>query len=154
MLLVTRDETVKLAENYADKRLLCSESVLLALAVAQGAKSPLIPRIATGFGAGVGRRGELCGALAGAVMGLGIKYGRDEGGFPQEGKRPYWFASELLDRFDDEHGKVRCFDLLGLDLTTEKGTDEYNRLGHWERTCRGFIREATGLAYDMLSKVD
>ncbi len=154
MLSLTREETVNLAENHAGRNLLCSESVLIALASAQGVKSPLIPRIATGFGAGVGRRGELCGALSGAVIGLGIMYGRDEGGFPQEGKRPYWFASELLDRFNEEHGKVRCFDLLGLDLTTEKGTEEYYRVGHWERTCRGFIRDITGLAYDMLSSTD
>ena len=87
-------------------------------------------------------------------MGLGIKYGRDVGGFPQEGKRPYWFATELLNRFNEEHDNVRCFDLLGLDLTTEEGTEEYNRLEHWERTCHGFINEATELAYDMLSKAD
>jgi C_GCAxxG_C_C family probable redox protein len=152
MLHITRDEAVKLAENYAENNFLCSESVLMALAAAQGVKSSLIPRMATGFGAGVGRRGEICGALAGAVMGLGIQYGRDECGFTQGGKRPYWFSTELLDGFKEKHGNVRCFDLLELDLTTEHGNQEYNRLGHWQRTCRGFIKEATELAYDMMNK--
>jgi len=48
----------------------CAESVLLAVSEANGATrqraQSLIPRIATGFGGGIARNGDVCGALVGA----------------------------------------------------------------------------------------
>ena len=35
-------------------------------------------KIACGFGAGMGRKEEVCGAVSGGVLVLGIKYGRGE----------------------------------------------------------------------------
>jgi hypothetical protein len=75
--MLTKDETVNIAASHAEEEFLCSEAVLITLAECLGVESKLIPRIATGFGAGVGREGEVCGALSGAVMGLGLKFGRE-----------------------------------------------------------------------------
>jgi hypothetical protein len=61
----------------------------MALAECMGVESGLIAKIATTFGAGMSREGEVCGALSGAVMGLGLRYGRNVPGFTQEGRRPY-----------------------------------------------------------------
>ena len=36
-----------------------------------------VPRIATGFGGGMGRCGEVCGAVTGAIMAIGMVLGRD-----------------------------------------------------------------------------
>jgi C_GCAxxG_C_C family probable redox protein len=36
-----------------------------------------IPKIATGFASGIGRKGSICGALAGAIMAIGLRYGRN-----------------------------------------------------------------------------
>jgi C_GCAxxG_C_C family probable redox protein len=56
----------------------CAESVLLAIAKdALEINSDLILRIATGFGSGISRRGYVCGAVSGAVMDFGLKYGRN-----------------------------------------------------------------------------
>jgi hypothetical protein len=67
--MLTKDEAVNLAASHAEAEFLCSEAVLMALAKCLGVESKLIPKIATGFGAGIGRQGEVCGALSGAVMG-------------------------------------------------------------------------------------
>lgn len=56
----------------------CAESVLLAIAKdAFEIDSDLIPKVATGFGGGISRQGYVCGVVSGAVMGFGLKYGRD-----------------------------------------------------------------------------
>ena len=73
----------------------------------------MIPKIATGFGG----EGEVCGALSGAVMGLGLKFGRDLPGLRADGRRPYWYATNLIKGFQDLHGHLRCRDLLGLNVT-------------------------------------
>lgn len=149
--MLSKDETIRIAEEYAERSHLCSESVLAALAKAQGVESPLIPRIATGFGAGVGRRGEVCGAVSGAVMGLSLAYGRDKGAPYTGGRRPYWYSSQLIDRFLEIHSGVRCFDILGLDLADPQDSERYDKQGCWRGICRDCIRDATGIAYDILS---
>lgn len=149
--MLSKDETLKLAENYAGQHLLCSESCLMALAKCQGVESPPIPRIATGFGAGIGRCGETCGAVTGAVMGLSIKYGRDKVE-PIKDRRPYWFSTELLHRFKEEHGELSCPALLGLDLNKPAEYEEYNKKNLWQHKCTKYILSATAMAWDILEE--
>jgi C_GCAxxG_C_C family probable redox protein len=151
--LLSREETIKLAESYASQGFLCSESCLMALARSQGVESPLIPRIATGFGAGVGRSGEMCGAVTGAVMGLSIRYGRDRVE-PVRDWRPYWYATELLERFRAEHGEVRCPALLGLDIAKPGDYEDFNRRNLWVNNCTRYILSATGIARDIIEEND
>jgi len=149
--MLSKEETLKLAEGYAGQRFLCSESCLMALAKCQGVESPLVPRIATGFGAGVGRCGEICGAVTGAVMGLSIRYGRDKVE-PIKDRRPYWYSTELLRRFQEEHGELRCPALLGLDIDKLAEYEEYNKKNLWQHKCTKYILSATAMAWDILEE--
>lgn len=148
--MLTKKQTTAFAVKAVEQGFLCSEAVLLALAKCQGISNDLIPRIATGFGAGFGRTGEVCGAVSGAVMGLGIRFGRSAVRKEPEPRRPYWFTTELLARFKGRFGNVRCSDLLGLDLSREEDAQRYKEQHFWETRCRGFVTEACSLAYDLL----
>ena len=151
MPMLSKEETLKLAESYTGQRFLCSESCLMALAKCQGVESPLIPRIATGFGAGVGRSSETCGAVTGAVMGLSIRYGRDKVE-PMKDRHPYWYAAELLNRFREEHGELRCPALLGLDIAVPADYEEYNKKNLWLHNCTKYILSATSIAWDIIDE--
>ena len=63
-----RQTVVELAKSYAIEDFLCSESVLLAISDLLNVRSELVPKIATGFGAGIGGQGEVCGAVSGAIL--------------------------------------------------------------------------------------
>lgn len=67
---------MKSAGDFHNLGFNCCESVLLGASEFLGVTSELIPKIATGFGGGIGHTGRICGAVTGAVMALGIKYGR------------------------------------------------------------------------------
>jgi len=151
MPMLSKGETLKLAESYAEQRFLCSESCLMALARCQGFESSLVPRIATGFGAGVGRSGEICGAVIGAVMGLSIRYGRDKVE-PIRDRHPYWYSTELLERFREEHGELRCPALLGLDIANPSDYEEFNKRNLWVHNCTKYILSATGIARDLIEE--
>jgi len=151
--MLSKEDTVKIAETYAAEGFLCSESCLIALARCQGTENPLIPRIATGFGAGLGRSGEICGAVTGAVMGLSIKYGRDTV-VPIKDRRPYWYANKLLENFRHEQGEVRCPNLLGLDISKFIDLAEFNRRNLWKSHCTRFIMNATEIAWEILAEDD
>jgi C_GCAxxG_C_C family probable redox protein len=147
--MLSKEEVVQRATGYAEEDFLCSEAVLMALRDCQEVSSEIIPRIATGFGAGVGRKGEVCGALSGGVMGLGLRFGRSTAEEGEGERRPYWFSTELAARFREQLGHVRCEDLLGLDLSRVESVRTYRERGLWETTCRDIIKVATGLAYDV-----
>jgi C_GCAxxG_C_C family probable redox protein len=49
-----------------------------------GYQDSLIPKLATGFGGGVGRKGSLCGAFTGSIMAMGMKMGKTT---PRIGRR-------------------------------------------------------------------
>jgi len=149
--MLSKENTLKIADTLASEKFLCSECCLMALARCQGVESPLIPRIATGFGAGIARNGEICGALSGAVMGLSLRYGRDKVE-PIKDKGPYWYSIELLKRFRKEHGQVRCPALLGLDLAKPSDYEEFNRRNLWEHNCTRYILSATKIAIDIIDE--
>ena len=149
MTMISKEETLKLAEYYAGQGFLCSEACLMALAKCQEVENPLIPRIATGFGAGVGRSGETCGAVTGAVMGLSIRYGREKVEQIKD-RRPYWYSTELLKRFRTENGELSCPALLGLDIAKPADFEEYNKRNLWLHSCTKFILSATGIAFDII----
>ncbi len=137
-------------ERFTQKGYLCSEAVLLTLSEFVKVKSDVIPKIATGFGAGIGRHGEVCGALTGAIMGLGLCFGRSDVSETPPNTSPYEFSQKMVDLFLARFGHVRCRDLLGLDLSCEESREAYKEKSLWETRCRQIIQTATGIAFDLL----
>lgn len=142
---------IKTAATFAEEGFLCSEAVLLAISRILNIESSLIPRIGTGFGAGIARNGEICGALAGGIIGLGIKYGRQLPKLDKD-RRPYWYAKIFVDRFRNKLGDTSCPGLLKLDLSKKSDYEKYHVKRMWENQCREYIRIATGLAFDILEE--
>ena len=79
-----------------------------------GISNDLIPRIATPFAGGMAGTGEVCGAVVGALMCIGVRHGRDEVGRP-EGKA-HGLAGDFLRAFREEMGSLHCRELTGIDL--------------------------------------
>jgi predicted phosphate transport protein (TIGR00153 family) len=71
-MALSEDEAVEEVTKCVDQGFLCVEAVLKTLADAKGVESEYIPAIATGMGAGVGRTGQICGAVTGCNSGSRI----------------------------------------------------------------------------------
>lgn len=122
----------------------------MALSEAQNITSEIIPCIATGFGAGISRHGEVCGALSGALMGLGLRFGRSQVSETPQDTSPYQFGRIIVNLFVSRFGNIRCHDILNLDISSDEGVKKYRELNLWESKCRELIRITTELAYDLL----
>lgn len=94
----------------------CSQAVLTAFAPDFGLDEKLALMLGTSFGGGA-RNGELCGAVSGALMVLGLKYGHFDAADSEQKSRAYAIAAEYTKRFKEANGSVVCRDLLGYDLT-------------------------------------
>ncbi len=90
----------------------CTQSVLYSYADELGLSKDLATKIATGFGGGMGRKQEVCGAVTGALMVIGLIYGRgtEEGKEKQE--ITYSKVQFFIDSFISEFGTVNCKSLL------------------------------------------
>lgn len=113
-------EVRKSAEESFASGLYCAESVVLAIAKAQGVDSEILPKAATAFCSGMSRTCGTCGALTGAIMGVGLSLGRSTS---KESIQPSYIATQQLIRaFEKEFGSRDCKELLGgCDLNTPEG---------------------------------
>lgn len=139
--------TTKTAENAVklfDSGYNCAESVLFALGKEFNQNSPIIPRIATGFGAGVGRSGSICGALSGAVMAIGLRIGCDKGEEEKEKRNTiYENVGQMIREFEKEFGSSQCRILTRCDFQTTDGREEYRKRELREKLCPKFIAWCT-----------
>ena len=101
----------KLANEYHDKGFNCSQSVVAAFADLTGLSLQESCNISGGFGAGAGT-GELCGAVTGAIMTLGLMTPVDMDDPVGSKKRTVALSKELQKRFMERFGALRCQDLL------------------------------------------
>lgn len=135
---------------FAKEGYSCSEALVLAFDRCAGLNSQDIPRIATGFGAGIGRKGSLCGALTGGIMILGLRTGRMEAEDVSAKEKTLEAAGKYYDMFQSEFGSVFCKSVCGCDLSTPAGRKEFKERDVRIRTCQNVILKACGL----LAKID
>ncbi len=138
------------ATSLFNKDFNCSESVLMAMSDFLEIKADVIPKIATPFGGGIGKRGSICGAVSGAVMGIGLKYGRMEPSKDKE--KAYELALRFHDRFEKEFGSVLCYDLIGCDLRTSEGKKKAKDLRVHEEKCSRFVARATDIVTGLMKE--
>ncbi len=141
----------KSAEESFASGMYCAESVVLALAKAQGVESDLLPKMATAFCSGMSRTCGTCGALTGAMMGVSLALGRSEA---SKSVKPSYDATQRLVReFEQEFGARNCNELLGCDLNTAEGQDKFSKEQLWER-CAQYTGKAAEIAAHVISEAD
>lgn len=124
----------------------------MGLVEAQGLDASCVPRIATPFGAGIARHGEICGALVGASMALGLMYGREDAADRETRDALYVKVDTLLRAFEHEYGSVRCIDLTGCDMTTPEGHERSRELDLHGSVCPKFVALAVEQAARLMDK--
>ena len=129
----------------------CAQSVLWAFAGELGLDPDTALKISTGFGAGMGRRQETCGAVSGGIMVLGLKYGRGEGQERTVTEESYAKTQELMRRFEAKHGPSDCRQILGgCDLMTEEGRKTMKDRNLHDSICKPCVRTVVAILEDML----
>lgn len=108
----------------------------------------LIPKIATAFGGGIGRRGSVCGALTGAIMAIGLKHGTDKTVL-KEKEKAYEIALKFYDRFVEGCGSPFCRELIGYDLTNPEDLEKMRKSSVREQQCCNFVKSAVEILIDL-----
>lgn len=134
----------------ASAPLLCAESVLLAVAQALGARSPLVPRLASGLCSGLARTCGPCGALTGGVLALGLALGRESG---RDSLEPVYAAvQEYTEWFSETQPSAECFGLTGCDFRTPEGQLRFREGGVKQGVCLPLVQAAAARVMRILAE--
>jgi C_GCAxxG_C_C family probable redox protein len=145
---VTNQKAEK-AQSRFEEEFSCSQSVLSTLAPELGLDEETALKIASAFGGGMMRRGEVCGAVTGALMVLGLKYGSSN---PDEEEAVREASQELMKRFEEKNGSLLCRELLGYRLIVPEEMEAAKESGVFNTVCPLMVHNATTLTEEIMKR--
>jgi C_GCAxxG_C_C family probable redox protein len=148
MTTPTEIAVARFQEGYA-----CSQSVLSAYAPLFDLDPELALRIAALFGGGMGRMGEVCGAVTGAFMVLGLKAGNTLAEDRASKEAAYDLAREFAERFRKRHGSILCRELLGCAIDTPEGLQAARQRGLFKELCPRLVGDSSEIVAELLEIV-
>ncbi len=141
-----RSEVMQKSEIAAEifiKGYNCAQSVFYAFCDELGFDKDTALKISCGFGGGMARKEEVCGAVTGGIMVIGLKYGRGENDDTSSMIKTYEMTRTLMERFAKRHGSFICRNLLnGCELGTPGGQKEYKEKELRKKICKPCVESA------------
>jgi C_GCAxxG_C_C family probable redox protein len=130
----------------------CSQAVCAAFAPELELDAETALKISGAFGGGCARQGELCGAVAGAMIVLGMRHGRIKAEDTAIRDGCYAAVQALWREFRARNnGQIDCRDLLGCELGTPEGAAQAKRMEFHTKVCPTFVRDAAEILEKLLS---
>lgn len=117
----------------------CSQSVLAVFSGESGLPRETANKIASPFGGGIGGYGKTCGALTGAIMVIGLKYGPSDIADTEAKSLARRKTRELLEKFEATHGTCQCSNLVGFDMSKLSEPEIKARQTHFHTLCPKFL---------------
>ncbi len=129
----------------------CAQSVLYGVLDRIGADEDAALKAACGFGAGMGRREDVCGAVTGGIIALGLKDGRGVRETREATDRLYPKVRRLMERFEEKNGSCVCRKLLdGVDLLSDEGQARYKARDMHATICLPCVLSGTEIVEELL----
>ena len=125
----------------------CSQSVFSAFAQQFGLDETTALKLASPFGGGAARRGELCGAVTGALLALGLARGADQ---PAGKEEIYRLSQEFMRLFEEKHSSLLCRDLIDCDISTPAGYQSAAEKRVFTTICPVLVQDAAEIVQTLL----
>lgn len=139
------------ASEFHKKGLNCSQSVACAFSTDFDLDEATMEKISSGFGGGIGRLQQACGAVTGAVMILGLKYWKNENDVGKSKADVYERVNYFTEEFKKLHKSIVCSELLGLDLKSDEGKKRYKDENLSQIVCEKCILDAVSILEKLFS---
>jgi C_GCAxxG_C_C family probable redox protein len=127
----------------------CSQAVLSTLGPEIGLDHESALRVAGMFGGGMGHLGNVCGAVTGAFMTIGLKYSKVQDGENEKRDRGYVLVRQFAEEFAARNGSIICKELLGYDLSTPEGSAQAMERGLFRDLCPKLVQGAVEILEQM-----
>ena len=128
----------------------CSQAILSTYGTEFGLNQEMALKLASPFGAGMGSLGNTCGAVTGAFMVLGLKYGNSKVGEIKKKEKAYKITKEFAEKFKSRNGTIMCKDLLNCDISTFEGRNKAIEEKLFIRICPNLVRDSAEILEELL----
>ena len=144
------DHAMKAAELFlADYN--CAQAVAVAFSDLTGLDEKASARMASSFGGGMGRMREVCGAVSGMFLVLGILYGYEDPADTGGKRQLYKDVQALAEKFREVNGSIICREILKnppADPNPTPRTAEF----YAQRPCARMVMTAAALLDDFIAQ--
>jgi C_GCAxxG_C_C family probable redox protein len=124
----------------------CSMAVLAAYCEQFGLDKNLAYKVSSGFGGGM-HCDQACGAVTGAFMVIGLKFGRIRADDIEAKMKTIQMTNEFVKKFKARHGSIGCTDLLGCNINA---LEEAKKKDLCTRLCPGYVMSSAEILDEML----
>jgi C_GCAxxG_C_C family probable redox protein len=128
----------------------CSQAILATYGEKLGLDRETALRVAGAFGAGMGRMGETCGAVTGALMVIGLKHGKTRAEDEASKEKAYALVKEFVEKFTARNESIVCRELLGCSLGTPGGLAVARERGLFKTVCPKLVRDAAEILEEIV----
>ena len=137
----------------ATGRMNCAQAILSTYSEIFGLNRILALQLAQGFGGGMARAGNTCGAVTGAYMVLGLAQKIPANNPREKVEKTYGLIHEFNSKFQELHSSIICKELIGCDLSTQEGLAEARNKSVFITACPAFVRDSVKIL-DTLLQID
>ena len=142
----------ELASEYLKKGYNCAQAVIKAYASDVGMNEEDAVKMASALGGGIGRTGNICGAVSGAALVIGMKFGSTDNKAKHSRAKAYQKAKELLGKFAAQNNSVLCKELLGYDISTDEGLKQVRESGVMVQKCPKLVFSAAKILESIINE--
>ena len=128
----------------------CSQAIFSTYAEQLGLDKQTALRISGTFGGGMAGMGDTCGAVTGAFMAIGLKYGKTKPDDDEAKQMSYRLCWEFAAKFNARHGSIVCRELAGCDISTPEGKREFDEKRVGSTLCPKLVRDAAEILEEIL----
>jgi C_GCAxxG_C_C family probable redox protein len=128
----------------------CAQAVITAYADDLNINNDLAVNISCGFGGGMGRLQETCGAVTGSFMVLGIFNGIKYSDNKDKKEITYSMIQKFSERFKSLNGTTDCKSLIKCDLKTEEGQRYAKENKLFDTICEKCISDSLTIIEDLI----
>jgi C_GCAxxG_C_C family probable redox protein len=147
---VTQMNQIECAVSCFQEGFSCAQAVFSAYGPQNGLDRELALKVAGAFGGGMGHMGHVCGAVTGAFMVIGLKYGKTQPEDNESRDKTYSLVQEFTERFKSHHGSILCRELLGCDISTPAALEMAREKGLFETLCPRLVQDAAEIIEEIL----
>ncbi|MHA1155893.1 MAG: C-GCAxxG-C-C family protein [Candidatus Heimdallarchaeota archaeon] len=142
-------EIEKKALEYFTGDYNCSQSVLRTILEEKGAYFDQAPFVTASFGGGIIGRGEICGAVSGAIMALGVLNGQLFDNISDVKDATREDVINFYKLFQEKFRHSTCYGLIGIDPNDPDAKQKASDAGIYSENCPNFVVEAVKIVLEI-----
>jgi C_GCAxxG_C_C family probable redox protein len=140
----------EIAFDTFNKGFNCAQAVFSSYSAEYGLDTSFAKKIGGAFIGGIANNGEVCGAVTGALMLIGLKYGQYNEGDKESKEKTIKITNDYIQKFKKEHGSIICRDLLKYDLSIEEEAQKARESGVFKTLCPVFVKRSVELFEEII----